>query len=250
MSETEFSRLHKPGKPLVLYNIWDAGSARALAVAGAPAIATGSASVASAQGYDDGEALPFEDLLRTVTQIRRITDLPLSVDFEGGYAVEPAGLKENIIQLIEAGADGINFEDSIVKGTGLYALDRQIERLTALRQGSETIGKSLFINARTDYFLEERDPARHGDLIDAAIERGQAYAKAGASGFFVPGLADLELVKRVCQSVDLPVNVMAFSRDTDLVALAGAGVARISFGPFPWRWAMADLAAGYEALKA
>ncbi len=250
MSSTDFARLHTPGKPLILYNIWDAGSARALAGAGAPAIATGSASLANAQGYEDGEDIPLDDVLHTVRQIRRVTDLPLSVDFEGGYAPEPEGLAVNITRLIKAGADGINFEDRIVKGEGLYPLARQVERIATLRNASDKARKSLFINARTDYFLEEANPQQHAGLIGQAIERGQAYADAGASGFFVPGLADPDLIARVCEAVGLPVNVMAFTQDTDLAQLASAGVARISFGPFPWRWVMADLVAGYKSVSA
>ncbi|MBR9824709.1 MAG: isocitrate lyase/phosphoenolpyruvate mutase family protein [Alphaproteobacteria bacterium] len=249
MLDTPFARLHVPGRPLVLYNIWDAGSARALAEMAVPAIATGSASVAASQGYEDGEALPLEELLRTVRQIRRVTDLPLSVDFEGGYAEMPDGLAANFTRLMEAGAEGINFEDRIVKGEGLYALDRQLQRIEVLRSTAGEAGKAVFINARTDVFLEESDAARHVDLIEAAIERGQAYARAGADGFFVPGLVDPALIRQVCDAVDIPVNVMAFAPDTDLKELAACGVARISFGPFPWRWAMQALVEGYSRLK-
>lgn len=246
MPESQFSRLHVPGKPLVLYNIWDAGSARVIAGKGAQALATGSWSVAAAQGYEDGETLPFDDLLRTVEQIRRVTDLPLSVDFEGGYAKRPADLPRNIKRLLDLGVSGINFEDRIVQGEGLYTIAEQSARIAALRAEADKAGVPLFINARTDLFLREPDSARHADSLEAVIARAAAYGAAGANGFFIPGTIDLSLIKAVCEAVDLPVNVMAVHPDTDLGALAASGVARISFGPFSWRWTMAALETGYE----
>ena len=119
----DFAALHVPGNPLVLYNIWDAGSAAALAKAGAVAVATGSWSVAEAQGYGDGEQLPLSHLVQIVERIAQTVDVPLSVDFEGGYAIGGAELTENVARIVAAGAVGINFEDQIVGGTGLYPIE-------------------------------------------------------------------------------------------------------------------------------
>ena len=118
MTQTEkyaaFAALHVPGDPLILYNIWDAGSAKAVAEAGAKAIATGSASVAGAHGYADAETLPLELAIAGVERIVAAVELPVTVDFEGGYAVEPELVGRNVAMLAEAGAVGCNFEDQVI----------------------------------------------------------------------------------------------------------------------------------------
>jgi 2-methylisocitrate lyase-like PEP mutase family enzyme len=174
------------------------------------------------------------------------TDLPVSVDFEGGYAESPDAVGRNILPILEAGAIGINFEDRIVGGKGLHALEAQVARLQALRNAAEAAGAPLFINARTDLFLGS-DPASHADFVAEARERALAYADAGADGFFVPGLRDLALIAELAEAQALPLNVMR-AGDDPIAALAGAGVARISHGPAPYRDAMRDLKEKAEAL--
>ncbi|PTM97434.1 isocitrate lyase/PEP mutase family protein [Mycoplana dimorpha] len=230
-----FAELHRKREPLVLYNIWDAGSARAVAAAGAKAIATGSWSVAAANGYRDGEAIPLPRLTEIARVIVAATDLPVTIDFEGGYAVEPDEVAHNVAQIVDAGAAGINFEDQIVGATGVHPIALQAERIRAIRRVTAARDMPFFINARTDLFLQEADANRHGGLIEAAIERGTAYAEAGASGFFVPGLADPDLIGRICAAVALPVNVMMRPGVPDIATLAGLGVARVSYGPGPYR---------------
>lgn len=245
-----FSSLHQPGKPLVLYNIWDAGSANVLQAAGATALATGSWSVAEAQGYGDGEKLPLNFLIQIIERIVACVDIPLSVDFEGGYASEPAAVAENVTRLIEVGAVGINFEDQRVGGEGLHSLEEQIKRIAAIRQEADKTSEHWFINTRTDVFLKESDPANHAALVAEAIARGQAYAEAGGSGFFVPGLQNLDLLAEICAAVNLPVNAMAKAGGPTVSELAAAGVGRISYGPGPFRLACSDLAARYAEVQA
>lgn len=243
-----FKSLHVKGKPLVLYNIWDAGGANTLAEAGARAIATGSWSVAAAHGYDDGEMIPLEFLLKIVSRIAATLDLPLTVDFEGGYARDPEAVTANLRRVIAAGAVGVNFEDQIVNGTGLYTIADQAARIRAVRRAAESEGIGLFINARTDLFLQAEGPDDHADLIQPAIERAAAYAEAGADGFFVPGLSDPDLIRQVCAQTPLPVNVMMMGDLVSVDAAAPLGVARISFGPAPYRAAMGDLADRFRRL--
>lgn len=243
-----FADLHQSGKPLVLYNIWDAGSAKVLAEAGATALATGSWSVAGAQGYADGEALPLEFLLRIIQRIVESVDIPLSIDFEGGYAIAPDALAENVSKLIDLGVVGINFEDQRVGADGLYGLEEQVKRLGAIRQQADQQSENWFINARTDVFLKQADPERHAALVPEAIERGLAYAEAGGSGFFVPGLRNTALLAEICSAVPLPVNAMAAGKSPSLAEIAVTGVARISHGPGPFRASCTDLANRYAKI--
>ena len=234
-----FADLHRKGDPVVLFNIWDAGSARAVADAGAKALATGSWSVAGAQGYGDGEALPLDMLEMIVKRITATSDLPLSVDFEGAYAAGPSGVGRNIARMIAAGAVGVNFEDQKVGGEGLYPVAKQAERISAARAAAEEAGLPFFINARTDIFLKDRETANHPRLIDEALARAKAYAEAGASGIFMPGLKTPELIKRAAEEVSLPLNILIMPDVPAPQELAELGVARISYGPGPWRDMMA-----------
>ena len=238
----DFAALHIKGQPVELYNIWDAGSAKAVEAAGVAALATGSWSVAAAQGYADGEALPLDVLLAIVRRITANTDLPLTVDFETGFAPDKAGLTANIEALIEAGAIGLNLEDQII-GAALRPAAEQADRIAIVRDSADIAGVPLFINARTDLFLRAKDGGEHAGLVSEAIDRGQHYAAAGANSLFVPGLGDPDLIRRVCDDSTLPVNVMMMPGMASIAELAACGVARISHGPFPYMKAMETLTA-------
>jgi 2-methylisocitrate lyase-like PEP mutase family enzyme len=226
-----FARLHRPGDPLILFNAWDAGSARAIAEAGAPAIATGSWSVAAAHGYADGEALPLDLAVANAERIAAAVDVPVSIDFEGGYGVSPDEVWHSAALLAQSGAIGCNLEDRHVRGDGLHSIGRQAERIAAVRDATAPF---FFINARTDLFLKA--PAQdHGEQMNEAVERCHAYAEAGAAGLFVPGLVDRDLIARLCERAPLPVNIMALPAAPDADELALLGVARISHGPGPYR---------------
>jgi len=231
-----FAALHVPGDPVVLYNIWDVGSALAVVAAGAKALATGSHPVGDAAGFGDGQKVPLDFALANAARIAAATELPLSVDFEGAYSTDPDEGAANMKALAATGAVGCNFEDQLIGGEGLHSLDLQRRRIAAARGA---VGDGFFINARTDLFLKvkEHDEA----LADQAIERGKAFADAGASGFFVPRLGDLRLVERVVMAVPLPVNAIAYPGAPSKAEWASAGIARISHGPFPHKALMAQL---------
>ena len=216
------------GEPLVLFNAWDAGSAQAVATSGAKAIATGSSSVSMANGFGDGQEVPLDLALANAARIVKVVDLPVTIDFEGGYAVDADGLKANGRRLADTGAIGCNFEDQVVGTDRLYDIEDQIERIAALRGG---VGNDFFINLRTDLFLKAKAEAHNEALADWAIERGKAYADAGANGFFIPGLADLSLVERITEAVALPVNAMHLPDGPTRAHWASAGIARVSHGP-------------------
>ena len=236
-----FTSLHVKGLPLILFNIWDAGSAKAIEQTGAKAIATGSWSVAAANGYEDGEKIPIELVLANLKRIVSSVALPVTLDFEGGYATSIAELKENIRTVINAGGIGINFEDRIVGGDGLHSIEDQSARIKAIREVSDDMGIQFFINARTDVFLETY-PAENDDAeVQQALDRARAYADAGASGLFAPGLRDPNLIKSLCDGTPLPVNIMVLPDTPPTQTMASLGVARISYGASPYRQMMAAL---------
>ena len=235
-----FASLHRKGDPLILFNIWDAGSARAVAESGAKAIATGSWSVAAAQGMDDGEDVPLELVLANARRIAAAVDLPVTIDFEGGYAPMLDALAGNAKELIETGAVGCNFEDQVVGGETLYPIDEQCARIEAIRRAADHAAIPFFINARTDLFLKAASVEHHAHLEEAA-RRARAYAKAGASGFFAPGLAQPDHIRTLCEQSPLPVNIMVLPGAPSNRELAALGVARISYGPIPYRDMTASL---------
>ncbi len=230
-----FAALHVPGDPVILFNVWDAGSAKIAEQAGAKAVATGSASVATAHGHSDAESLPLVLALANAARVVEAVTVPVTIDFEGGYAVDPDLVASNVEKLAATGAVGCNFEDQIVathatQARAMHSVAEQAARIAAIRW---TVGPAFFLNARTDIFLIAAPQTHDEAMVDAAIARGKAYADAGASGFFVPGLADLRLLERVAKGVPLPVNFMAFPGAPSARDVASTGVARISHGPFP-----------------
>jgi len=228
----DFAKLHVAGDPLVLFNAWDPGSAIAVAKSGAKAVATGSASVSMANGFGDGQEVPLDFALANANRIAKSVDLPVTVDFEGGYATDVDGLTANGRRLAEAGAIGCNFEDQVVGTDELYSIEEQARRIAAVRRA---VGSHFFINARTDVFMKAPMESHDAAMVDHALDRARAYADAGANGFFVPLLANLSLLERLCAKSPVPVNFMTFPRCPTDRDVAAAGIARVSHGPFPYR---------------
>ncbi len=233
-----FHALHVPGDPLIIYNCWDPGSAVAIAKAGATAIATGSYGVAESLGFGDGERVPLDLVFENASRIMGVVDVPVSIDFEGGYAVEPAGIAANLSRLAATGAAGCNFEDSVIGGTGLHPVAAQADRIAAARKGA---GDNFFINARTDLYIRN-PPDRHGDpaLLDETVDRAAAYMAAGASGIFVPFLRDVATIAAIIKRTGALINVLP-GGDAAIKPLADAGVARVSYGHGPWAATMKRL---------
>jgi len=225
-----FHALHQRGT-FVLANAWDAASARVFELAGAPAVATTSSGVAASLGYPDGERIPCTLLLGAVRRITATVDIPVSVDFERGYAERPDEVAANVQAVIDAGGVGINIEDGRHDPAVLVAKIAAIRALPAARE------LGFFVNARTDVFLRGRgDPA---ELVADAIRRLQAYEAAGADGLFAPGLAAPETIASVVRAVHLPLNVMAFEDVPSVPELGRLGVRRVSVGSGPMRATLA-----------
>ncbi len=236
-----FRALHIPGKPLVLFNIWDAGSAKAVAAAGTKAVATGSWSVANANGFADGERIPLALAIDNLRRIVGATDLPVTVDLESGYSDTSELVGETIVLAIDAGAVGCNLEDSFPADGKLRTTADQADRLHRARQTADGANIRFFINARTDIFFQA-PPKEHNDaMVVEAIERAHAYAEAGADGLFAPGLADIALIARLAKESPLPLNIMVGDTTPSVRKLAEHGVARVSHGPRPYLMAMKAL---------
>lgn len=243
----QFAALHQPGNPIILFNVWDAGSAKALQKAGARAIATGSYSVAGAHGYEDDENFPLELVIANAARIVASVDVPVSIDFVAGYGKTTAEAETSLTALLDTGIIGVNIEDGLPDGSGLVPVKAQAERLNALSAIRSKHGVKAWINARTDVFLNA-PKEMHLDGLAEVLERVAAYAEAGADSFFIPGTLDLDLIASVCEASQLPVNVMTNGKIAPS-DFASAGVARVSFGGGPWRAAMKELGkAAAEAL--
>jgi 2-methylisocitrate lyase-like PEP mutase family enzyme len=236
-----FRALHVRGRPLVLFNIWDPGSAKAVTNAGAKAIATGSWSVSSATGFKDGEGVPLDLVIDNLSRIVGATALPVSIDIESGYGKTPEEVGRTIARTLWAGAVGCNLEDSFPENGELREVSEQVKRIKQARTAAEAAGIPYFINLRTDVFFG-RSPAPHdAAMVEAAAERARAYADAGADGLFAPGLTDLGLITRLAEASPLPLNVMVSDKTPSLGQLAQAGVARVSHGPGPYLATMKKL---------
>jgi 2-methylisocitrate lyase-like PEP mutase family enzyme len=237
----QFRGLHIPGRPLILFNIWDAGSAKAVASGGAKAIATGSWSVANANGFADGERFPLRLAIDNLRRIVDATDLPVTVDLESGYGDLPEVVAETIGLAVDAKAVGCNLEDSFPATGELRETSDQAARIGRARQAADATNSQFFLNARTDIFFQ-RKPEHHNEaMVVEAMERARAYADAGANGLFAPGLVDLTLIARLAEATRLPLNIMVGDATPPVTALAQHGVARVSYGPGPYLMAMRAL---------
>jgi len=220
-----FQALHHAPAPLLLPNAWDAASARLFELAGAPAIATSSASLAWSLGYADGGALPPEELLAAVRRIARVIRVPLSVDLEDGYSTDPAAVARLASAVADAGAVGINLEDGDQAPALLAA------KITAIRAALGS-GRPFFINARSDVYL--RQLASGATAVTMSLERLRRYREAGADGAFLPGLASVDEVRSLAPAIGMPLNLMTLPGMPAIAELHAAGAQRFSVGPAPF----------------
>lgn len=231
--------LHVPGAPLVLPNAWDVASARAVAAAGFPVVATTSGGVAESLGYEDEQHAPVEEMFAAARRIARSVDLPVTVDGEAGYGLAANDLVE---ALLEVGAAGCNIEDTDHAAGRLVDVGRHADRLAEIRGAASERDYGLVINARIDVFLAERDARPQGDLLEGAIVRARAYRGAGADCVYPIFLHDDETIARFVDGATAPVNVLALPHAPGIERLAELGVARISYGSALHHRAMTELA--------
>lgn len=224
-----FTQLHQQNRPLVIANVWDAGSAVAAQQAGYQALGTSSAAIAAMLGYEDGEAMTFDELFYIVSRIKSVTELPLSVDIEAGFGQTAREISINLQRLTDIGVVGINLEDSkVIQGTRqLLKADIFAAYLADIRAALIQQNQPLFINVRTDTYL-----LNHQQALQETLFRGQLYQQAGADGLFVPCLTAEQDIAAICQQTALPVNVMCMPDLPDFELLWQLGVKRISMGNF------------------
>ncbi|MEC7488393.1 MAG: isocitrate lyase/phosphoenolpyruvate mutase family protein [Pseudomonadota bacterium] len=213
---------------LVLPNSWDAGSARIVEEAGFPVIATSSGGVAWSMGYPDGEHISRDDMLSVVKRISCSVDLPVTADMETGYGDTPRIVADTVTATLGAGAVGANFEDSQSSSSGrkLRELEDSVERIKAARAAAVSAGVHFVINARTDTFHGGGNDQSFAD----AVRRGNAYMQAGADCIFIPFLNDIDIIKRLVNAIQGPINILAGASAPTVPDLEEAGVARVSIG--------------------
>jgi len=232
--------LHRPGVPLLLPNAWDVATARAVVAAGFPVVATTSGGVAATLGYEDHEGAPADEMLAAATRIARGVEVPVTVDAEAGYGIEPAEL---VAALRSAGAAGFNLEDTDYAAGGFRDPDRQAEWLRAVRQAASEDGYRPVINARIDVFLGPflagAGAGTQDELVPDALRRAHAYLEAGVDCVYPIALWERDALRRFISEVGGAVNVVRLPQAPSLAELAELGVARVSWGPFLYREAMA-----------
>jgi 2-methylisocitrate lyase-like PEP mutase family enzyme len=228
--------LHRPGAPLLLPNAWDVATARAVVAAGFPVVATTSAGVAAALGYEDHEAAPADEMLAAAERIARGVDVPATVDAEAGYGMAPPDL---VSALRRARAAGCNLEDTDHAAGSLRDPDRHAEWLRAVRQAASNDGYRLVINARVDVilgpFLAGAGLGTQIDLVPEALRRANAYLEAGVDCVYPIALWETDALHGFMSEVRGPVKRLP---QTSLAELAAHGVSRVSWGPFLYRDAM------------
>jgi 2-methylisocitrate lyase-like PEP mutase family enzyme len=242
--------LHRPGAPLLLPNAWDAATARAVVAAGFPVVATTSWGVAGALGHEDHEAAPAEEMFAAAARIARSVEVPVTVDAEAGYGMEPAEL---VAALRRAGAAGCNLEDTDHATDSLRDPDGHAEWLRAVRQAASADGYRLVINARVDVFLGPylagADAGTQKELVPEAVRRANAYLEAGADCVYPIVLSEADALRRFMSDVRGPVNVIGGAHSPSPVELAALGVARVGWGPYLYWEAMARFEDQLAALQ-
>jgi 2-methylisocitrate lyase-like PEP mutase family enzyme len=232
--------LHRPGAPLLLPNAWDVATAKAVVAAGFDVVATTSFGVAAALGYEDHERAPADEMFAAAARIASGVELPVTVDAEAGYGMQPGEL---VAALRSSGAAGCNLEDTDHAAGSLRDPDRHAEWLRAVRQAASDDGYALVINARVDVFfgplLAGAGPETQAELVPEALRRAHAYAEAGVDCVYPIGLLETDALRRFIAEVSVPVNVARLPQAPSVAELAELGVARVSWGPLLYFDAMA-----------
>ena len=240
-----FRQQHLAAQLLILPNIWDPLSAKLIASLGYQSLATASVATNLIEGFPDGEHIPYKKLMENVLHITAAVDLPVSVDLESGFADNIAQLKDNIKMLLDAGAIGLNIEDSHDHGKMMTPIHEQCLKIEAIREVGIEYNVPIVINARTDLFFQ---PVQK-DTINLAVERAKAYQLAGADCVYpiiIPGYHE---IAQLLEKVDVPINILLYGQIRDLKELESLGVSRVSVGPGLLKLALSQMKQAAEGLR-
>jgi 2-methylisocitrate lyase-like PEP mutase family enzyme len=230
--------MHRPGAPLVLPNVWDVATARAVVAAGFPVVATTSGGVAATLGYEDHERAPAREMLAAAARISRSVEVPVTIDAEAGYGMEPAEL---VAALRDAGAAGCNLEDTDHASGTLRDPAQQADWLAAVREAASGQSYDLVVNARIDVFLPDvlaGSQRPQEALVAEALRRAHAYFEAGVDCVFPIALWERDPLAVFTRRASGPVNILETPRAPAPADLTTLGVARISYGSLLHRDAM------------
>jgi 2-methylisocitrate lyase-like PEP mutase family enzyme len=243
----QFRQLHRGPGVLLLPNVWDVASARIIEEAGYSAIATTSAGIAYSLGYPDGQHISREEMVARVARIVRAVKVPVTADIEAGYGSSPEDAAKTTRELIQAGAVGMNLEDTSGDPEHpLLDLQQAVEKIKAARVAAAELRVPVVVNARTDVYLLPGDPDTQ---FSEALRRLTTYRDAGADCVFAPGLKDAETIGRLVQALHCPMNILAVSGAPPIHELEKLGVARVSLGSGPMRATLGLLRRMAEELK-
>lgn len=222
-----FLQLHHQKELFLLGNAWNVQSARILQQNGCKAIGTSSAAIANMLGYEDGENIPFDELLFVIKRILSAVNIPVSADIESGYSNDANKVVENIERLTDIGVVGINLEDSNKKNGKIELTDAGAfaKKINQIKNSLEKKNVKLFLNARTDAFL-----LKMPNSLEITLQRIKMYESAGADGIFVPFIIDPKEIAAVTSSSLLPLNVLSMPGLSSFTALSALGVKRVSMG--------------------
>lgn len=242
-----FRNMHR-GRLLLLPNAWDVASARIFEDSGFGAIATTSAGIAFTLGYPDGEHISRQEMLAAVDRIAAAVWVPITADVEAGYGNRPEDTALTTRAVIEAGAVGMNLEDTTGDPENpLLDLSLQIEKIKAVLEEARRVGVPIVLNARTDvYLLQVGAPERRYEL---ALKRLAAFRDAGADCLFAPGVRDSETIRQFVADLRHPINILAGPGSPSIPELEQLGVARVSLGSAPMRATLGLLSRIAEELK-
>ncbi len=225
-----FKKLHSQNHPLIIGNVWNVRSALMYEKIGYKAIGTSSAAIADSMGYEDGEKIPFDELLLIVEKIQHNISIPLTVDIERGYGSNNKQIIDNIKELIKRKVAGINIEDSSPESVQVLKTPEGFSRTLDEISNYLTQSKSsLFVNVRTDAYIASLD-----NPLEETLSRIKHYSTCGIDGIFVPCVTAIKEIERIVKSTHLPVNVMCMPTLPDFLTLQKLGVKRISMGPFAY----------------
>jgi 2-methylisocitrate lyase-like PEP mutase family enzyme len=234
---TKLRALHVPGNPLLLANVWDPPTASLVETAGMSAIATASAALAPVNGYEDHGKLPPDVAFAALRRITDAVTLPVTADLEDGYGLSA---EELVDRLTDAGACGLNLEDTDHRVGALIDASQHAERIATIKSAARSRGFDLVINARIDVHFHKRP-------IEEGLLRAQKYFDAGADCVYPIFLSDIAAIR---EYVSLgSTNILCRPGGTPLADLASAGVARVSVGPLLFRLAQQRIRLAIEALS-